>query len=305
MLSLFSFSLFILSISSMKIGIVLPFYDELWSSYGSYFSSYNTSTVSIDIQYCNKSISIQQAYAEKYIASKVDVLVLTAQDSKAPKNIVTYSKMLGVKVVSFIRPIYNTKVDAYVAPDNYEAGVLMAKFINRKASEANTKAGIIILKGPDNDLNSETFYNGIMSVIRYDLFSSLPDEHVIENWDPEEARKYAISYPEEKRNEIGYVIAANDDIGLAFHQGFNRTGYVMASHDNQKEKVKELCKEFTDDTFMTVDFSQETSVKLVMEVANNLTANLPIDFTNIIDINNNNQPIITHPVYPVYCNSTS
>ena len=42
-----------------------------------------------------------------------------------------------------------------------------------------------------------------------------------------------------------------------------------------------------------------------MEVARNLTENLPIDFTNIMDINNNNQPVITHPVHPVYCNTLS
>ena len=146
MLSLIVLSIVVLVNSSIKIGILFPFYDELWGSYGSNFSSYNSSSTAIDIQYCNKSISIQQAYAEKYIASKIDVMILTAQDSKAPKNIVTYSKMLGVKVISFIRPIYNTKVDAYVTPDNYQAGVLMAQFINQKASTAEETKEILILR---------------------------------------------------------------------------------------------------------------------------------------------------------------
>ena len=304
MLSLIVLSIVVLVNSSIKIGILFPFYDELWGSYGSNFSSYNSSSTAIDIQYCNQSISLQQAYAEKYIASKIDVLILTAQDSKAPKNIVTYSKMLGVKVISFIRPIYNTKVDAYVAPDNYQAGVLMAQFINQKASTAEETKEILILRGPDNDLNSKTFYEGITKTLDFSLFQDTHTQ-MIDNWDPEEAREYAMSLSDEVKNKIGYVIAANDDIGLEFHRGFNRTGYVMASHDNQKEKVKELCREFPNDTFMTVDFDQETSVRLTMEVARNLTENLPIDFTNLIDINNNNQPVITHPVHPVYCNTLS
>ena len=304
MLSLIFISIVVLVNSSIKIGIVFPFYDELWGSYGSNFSSYNSSSTSIDIQYCNKSISIQQAHAEKYIASKVDVLILTAQDSKAPKNIVTYCKMLGVKVISFIRPIYNTKVDAYIAPDNNQAGVLMAQFINEKASNAEVKKEIIILRGPDNDLNSMTFYTGIVNTLNNSLFLHIHHK-MIDNWDPEEAKEYAMSLSDERKDNIGYVIAANDDIGLEFHRGFNRTGYVMASHDNQKEKVKELCKEFPNDTFMTVDFDQETSVKHAMEVARNLTENLPISFTNIVDITNYNQPTITHPVHPVYCNDLS
>lgn len=304
MLSLIFISIVVLVNSSIKIGIVFPFYDELWGSYGSNFSSYNSSSTSIDIQYCNKSISIQQAHAEKYIASKVDVLILTAQDSKAPKNIVTYCKMLGVKVISFIRPIYNTKVDAYIAPDNNQAGVLMAQFINEKASNAEVKKEIIILRGPDNDLNSMTFYTGIVNTLNNSLFLHIHNK-MIDNWDPEEAKEYAMSLSDEIKDNIGYVIAANDDIGLEFHRGLNRTGYVMASHDNQKEKVKELCKEFPNDTFMTVDFDQETSVKHAMEVARNLTENLPISFTNIVDITNYNQPTITHPVHPVYCNDLS
>ena len=304
MLSLIFISIVVLVNSSIKIGILFPFYDELWGSYGSNFSSYNSSSTSIDIQYCNKSISIQQAHAEKYIASKVDVLILTAQDSKAPKNIVTYCKMLGVKVISFIRPIYNTKVDAYIAPDNEQAGVLMAQFINEKASNAEVKKEIIILRGPDNDLNSMTFYTGIVNTLNNSLFLHIHNK-MIDNWDPEEAKEYAMSLSDEIKDNIGYVIAANDDIGLEFHRGLNRTGYVMASHDNQKEKVKELCKEFPNDTFMTVDFDQETSVKHAMEVARNLTENLPISFTNIVDITNYNQPTITHPVHPVYCNDLS
>ena len=110
---------------------------------------------------------------------------------------------------------------------------------------------ILILRGPDNDLNSKTFYDGITKTLDFSLFQDTHTQ-MIDNWDPEEAREYAMSLSDEVKNKIGYVIAANDDIGLEFHRGFNRTGYVMASHDNQKEKVKELCREFPNDTFILI-----------------------------------------------------
>ena len=79
---------------------------------------------SIEVYYCNKPASIQQAYAAEFISRKFDVIVVSSQDSKALKNIVEYTKILQSKVVTFIRRIENIKVDAYIASNNKEVGRL-------------------------------------------------------------------------------------------------------------------------------------------------------------------------------------
>ena len=111
--------LFLTATSSKQIsvGVILPFYDGLWGYYGDQFLLYNknqtkTENFSIEVYYCNKSASIQQAYAAEFISRKFDVIVVSSQDSKALKNIVEYAKILQSKVVTFIRRIENIKVDA-------------------------------------------------------------------------------------------------------------------------------------------------------------------------------------------------
>ena len=102
--------LFLTATSSKQIsvGVILPFYDGLWGYYGDQFLLYNKNQTkkenfSIEVYYCNKSASIQQAYAAEFISRKFDVIVVSSQDSKALKNIVEYAKILQSKVVTFIR----------------------------------------------------------------------------------------------------------------------------------------------------------------------------------------------------------
>lgn len=108
--------LFLTATSSKQIsvGVILPFYDGLWGYYGDQFLLYNknqtkTENFSIEVYYCNKSASIQQAYAAEFISRKFDVIVVSSQDSKALKNIVEYAKILQSNRKYKSRRIYCTK----------------------------------------------------------------------------------------------------------------------------------------------------------------------------------------------------
>ena len=78
---------------------------------------------------------------------------------------------------------------------------------------------------------------------------------------------------EEFKQYLGFVAAANDDIGLEFYKQFTtHHDYWMASHDNVKEKVDELCKGMKE-KFVTVDMGQVESVHQTIEVIKDLVEN--------------------------------
>lgn len=287
----------------IKIGVTLPFKDELWEFYGKQFELKKDENMEIEVTYSYKSVSIQQADSERFIASGIDVLIIAAQDSKSPKNIVEYCNLLGVKVISFIRKIDNIKVAAYIAPDNYQAGVLQGEFINerRKILGDSIPNGLIILSGPKTDKNSFDFFAGVSKTYELSKFEGIGDKvFYVDDWSADFARKLAQNFTEEEKNKIGYVIAANDDIALGFYEGLNKTNYVIASHDNTHLKVQKLC-EYLGENFMTVDLDQTISVEKTIAAARLLAENKPISFNNIEDNGTVKQPTIRHKVIKKYC----
>ena len=273
--------LFLTATSSKQIsvGVILPFYDGLWGYYGDQFLLYNknqtkTENFSIEVYYCNKSASIQQAYAAEFISRKFDVIVVSSQDSKALKNIVEYAKILQSKVVTFIRRIENIKVDAYIAPNNKEVGRLQGKYIADNFEKSERK-GILILEGPNTDKNSDAF--SILLFEELNKFNLCTDEYCmsikVDNWDASNVKKIINDLSEEFKQHLGFVAAANDDIGLEFYKQFTtHHDYWMASHDNVKEKVDELCKGMKE-KFVTVDMGQVESVHQTIEVIKDLVEN--------------------------------
>lgn len=287
----------------IKVGVSLPVNDELWQYYGNQFLSKNDETMEIEVSYSNKSVSIQQADSERYISSGVDVLIITAQDSKSPKNIVEYCRLLGVKVVTFIRKIEDVKVEAYIAPDNILAGLFQGEFINERRNKLGDSIpdGILILLGPETDKNTLDFWYGTQQILDFTKFSSIGNLTInVDNWSADVARQIAQNFTEEEKNMIGYVVAANDDIALGFYEGLNKTNYVIASHDNVKVKVERLC-EYLGENFMTVDLHQETSVEITISAVRLLAENMPVSFNNIEDNGSIQQPSIRHEVNKKYC----
>ena len=124
---------------------------------------------------------------------------------------------------------------------------------------------------------------------------------VVDNWDASNVKKIITDLTEDFKNNLRFVAAANDDIGLEFYKQFTtHKDYYMASHDNVKEKVDSLC-EGLQDKFMTVDMEQVESVHQTIEVIKELVENKPISFTSIDTSYSISQPQILHKVKMLTC----
>lgn len=307
---LYIFFLNVVTSKQIKVGVILPFYDGLWGFYGEKFLEYNKNrteqvNISVEVYYSNKSVSIQQAIGAEFIARRFDVLVVASQDSKALKNIVQYATILGVKVVTFIRRIENIKVDAYVAPDNEAVGKLQGKFIVDNYKESSRK-GILVLQGPNSDKNSAMFAVPIWKLLGDSNVcqDSFCKSIIVDNWDASNIKKIVADLNSTEREHLGFVAAANDDIGLEFYKQFTtHNDYYMASHDNVKEKVDALCEKMGEEKFMTVDMNQVESVYQTIEVIKVLVENKPVSFTSIDTSYSISQPQILHSVKLIKCSN--
>ena len=177
---------------------------------------------------------------------------------------------------------------------------LLSAIFNHYVNQSTLKRGILVLQGPRTDKNSAMFYYPLWKKIE-----SICDKNciskVVDNWDASNVKKIITDLTEDFKNNLGFVAAANDDIGLEFYKQFTtHKDYYMASHDNVKEKVDSLY-EGLQDKFMTVDMEQVKSVHQTIEVIKELVENKPISFTSIDTFYSISQPQILHKVKMLTC----
>ena len=302
-------------IKDYKIGLSLPFKDYFWESYYNNFMNNSIKFLNeginftIIVRFSKKSMSIQQADIEYLLSQKINVLIIVPQDTKASKNIIKYCEIIDIPIISFNRLIYNTEIQVYISPNITKVGELQAQFLLDNYGKTN-KTKFLIMKGPNSDLNSELYYEGTINKFKSDnRTKDIVDDpeffikSEIVNWEPKEGEILCNSLKDDFINNLGYIVAANDDIGKACIIGLKNKNrslneIYMAGHDNAQNTTDYLFYEMKNNYF-TVDMNQKSDTYIALNVSKNLCLGRPFDFFKTIKNQNYDIPYLTGDVIPI------
>ena len=302
-------------IKTIKIGLSFPFEDEYWKTYVKYFNEsadvFKDEGIKFEIKvkFSKRSVSIQQADLENLIANKIDVLIITAHDTKASKNIIKYCELIDIPIIAFNRLISDVELKAYISPNMTQAGQYQAEFLlkNLKNNKTN-KTNFLVMKGPESDINSKLLFDGAMNIFRADPKTKNNVDNdkifkimIVPNWDPNEAKKLCSKLDPNFLKDLGYIVAANDDIGkscISELKNLNFNEIYMAGHDYSIDSIKDLFEKLKDNYF-TVDMNQSSDTLIALNVSKNLVLGKPFEFKETFKNGQYDNPYLCGNVSPI------
>ena len=300
---------------TIKIGLSLPFRDDYWKKYARYFKESAEKfkdegiNFEIKVKFSKRSVSIQQADLENLIANKIDILIITAHDTKASKNIIKYCELIDIPIIAFNRLISDVELKAYISPNMTQAGQYQAEFLlkNLKNNKTN-KTNFLVMRGPDSDINSKLLFDATMNIFRTDPKTKNNVDNdkifkimIVPNWDPNEAKKLCSKLDPNFLKDLGYIVAANDDIGkscISELKNLNFNEIYMAGHDYSIDSIKDLFEKLKDNYF-TVDMNQSSDALIALNVSKNLVLGKPFEFKETFKNGQYDNPYLCGNVSPI------
>eukprot|EP00831_Metopus_contortus_P036231 TRINITY_DN28711_c0_g1_i2.p2 TRINITY_DN28711_c0_g1~~TRINITY_DN28711_c0_g1_i2.p2 ORF type:complete len:394 (+),score=115.65 TRINITY_DN28711_c0_g1_i2:354-1535(+) len=125
---------------------------------------YNT-----DLQYAEDLIENQLSQIENMTVKGVDVLVIASIDGETLSDVLQQAHDMKIPVVAYDRLIKKSaNVDLYATFDNFQVGVLQARYIENALGLKDGKGpfNIELFGGSPDDNNAYFFYNGALSVLQ-------------------------------------------------------------------------------------------------------------------------------------------
>lgn len=140
----------------------------------------------------NGDVDEQISIINRFIDSRVDVIVIVAVDGRALSDVVSAAKRAGISVISYDRIVNNSDTDLYITFDNGTVGELMAEAINDALPEGGT---YVKINGPSTDYNVTLVNEGFDRTIHDNI--EMTDSTECEAWIGEEAYDYLNEHPED------------------------------------------------------------------------------------------------------------
>jgi putative multiple sugar transport system substrate-binding protein len=123
----------------------------------------------VDMQYAEDVVENQISQIENMITKGVDVLVIASIDGEALSSVLTQAEKQEIPVIAYDRLIMNSShVSYYATFDNFQVGVLQAKYIEEKLN-LTSEAGpfnIELFGGSPDDNNAYFFWDGALSILQ-------------------------------------------------------------------------------------------------------------------------------------------
>ena len=122
-----------------------------------------------DLQYAEDIIENQLSQIENMIVKGVDVLVIASIDGETLSDVLQQAHDMKIPVIAYDRLIKKSpNVDLYATFDNFQVGVLQARYIENALGLKDGKGpfNIELFGGSPDDNNAYFFYNGAMSVLQ-------------------------------------------------------------------------------------------------------------------------------------------
>ncbi|MCB0035108.1 MAG: sugar-binding protein, partial [Anaerolineales bacterium] len=153
------------------VGISMPTQSSArWISDGnSMVEFFEAAGYDTDLQYAEDDIPNQLAQIENMIVKGADVLVIAAIDGTTLSDVLQQAADQGIKVFAYDRLIRDSaNVDYYATFDNFQVGVLQARYIEEALGlpDAEGPFNIELFGGSPDDNNAYFFYDGAMSILQ-------------------------------------------------------------------------------------------------------------------------------------------
>lgn len=157
--------------AAKKIGIAMPTKSsQRWIDDGNNMVKYLEELgYKTDLQYAEDVIENQLSQIENMILKEVDLLVIASIDGTTLSNVLQQAADLKIPVIAYDRLIkMSPNVDLYATFDNFQVGVLQARYIEKALGLDKGKGpfNIELFGGSPDDNNAYFFYNGALSILQ-------------------------------------------------------------------------------------------------------------------------------------------
>lgn len=155
----------------IKVGISMPnTLTQRWIKDGENLKNgFEQKGYEVYLSYSDNNVDKQISDIESFIANDVNLLVITAVDSKSLASALSTAKAKNIPVVSFDRFIMNSDaVNYYVSFDNYAVGRFQGEFVEEQLDLKNTneKYNIEFFAGDITDNNAALVFNGAYDILK-------------------------------------------------------------------------------------------------------------------------------------------
>lgn len=159
---------------------------------------------------------------EYFIEKKVDLLIISPNESAAITPIVKKAYELNIPVILVDRKIDTEHWTSYIGADNYQIGKEAGVYIARTL---NTKGNVAVMRGWNGSTSDKERYTGFI-----DAINNYPDIRIVsERWGnflQDEAKKQMTDIFKEN-TDIDLIFALNDPMALgAYEAALNYSGRI-------------------------------------------------------------------------------
>ncbi|MGP3734680.1 sugar ABC transporter substrate-binding protein [Streptomyces sp. GDS52] len=168
------------------------------------------------------STAEQSRQFDRMIADEVDVILVTAVDSRAVGPDVKKAKAAGIPVIAYDR-LAEGPIDAYVSHDNELVGEVQGRAIVDELSGKGEKGKVVVMNGAPADPNAALFKKGALNELNGNV--EIAKAYDTDKWRPEVAK----ANMEKAIDAIGAgnvdaVYSANDSMAGAVIEALEEAG---------------------------------------------------------------------------------
>jgi D-xylose transport system substrate-binding protein len=164
------------------------------------------------IRICDSDTALQHKQANELINAGASVLVIVPANSTAAGAIVHTANLKNIPVIAYDRLILDCNLDYYISFDGEKVGELQAEYILKKM---NYTGSVMMINGPEYDVNSLLFKKGQMNVLQPYLDKGTVKiiyDRYLSEWTSMEAYMEGNDFLTTYNGRIDGIIAANDEL---------------------------------------------------------------------------------------------
>lgn len=210
------------------------------------------------VQFGNSGVTEQQNQIDSMVEQGAEVIIVGAIDGSQLGAQLEAAEDSGATVIAYDRLVLNTEaVDAYIAFDNFQVGVLQGEALLQGLAERKGEGpyNIELIAGSSDDANSTPFFEGAMSVLQPGIDDGTLtvvsgqttfEQAATQGWRAENAQRrmdtiLAGSYAGEEA--LDGVLSPNDTLARAALTAVDQAGEdlpVITGQDSEVESVRSI-----------------------------------------------------------------
>lgn len=210
------------------------------------------------VQFGNSGVTEQQNQIDAMVEQDAQVIVVGAIDGSQLGTQLEAAKATGASVIAYDRLVLNTDaVDAYIAFDNFQVGVLQGTALMQGLAERKGDGpyNIELIAGSADDANSIPFFEGGMSILQPAIDDGTLtvvsgqttfEQAATDGWQAENAQTRMdtiMSGHYSGDTELHGILSPNDTLARAALTSVDQAGQetpVISGQDSEVESVKSI-----------------------------------------------------------------